>query len=282
MKSSAVAAGDTATAAQYNDLRQDAQGGSFLKVHAQASPGMTVKIEAGFCFIGLTKVNYAGGNSGTITAPATNPRIDLIVINSSGTISAVTGTEAASPSVPTYPEDKMVLAEIYLRVGATSIKDADDSTNGYIQNDVRPFLHKGRSFNTLVRAGSNAAQVITDTSFYIVQFDTETFDLLSEYNNGSGVFTATYAGYYRVHASIQINPVNTAKSATLYIRRNTVIQSGVTFYNVGTDSQNIEIHDIISLTAGQTIDIYFGTNDSSGATLGNNSGLQRLLIERIG
>ena len=51
----------------------------------------------------------------------------------------MTGTEAASPEPPDPEEDCVALAQLYLRVGMSSIKNADDAVNGYII-DARTFL----------------------------------------------------------------------------------------------------------------------------------------------
>lgn len=156
MRSSATTAGANAQASQYNDLRKDAYGGSMLLVHEQASPNMTVYVEPGVAYVGATRVIYAGGNSPSITNPVTNPRIDLITIDSAGTIAVTAGTEAASPSAPAYPANKLVLAEIYLRTTGTTIRDTDQGSGHYIKNDVRPFL--GGAYiasNAQVAAGSN-------------------------------------------------------------------------------------------------------------------------------
>ena len=122
--------GDEVTAANLND-----QG---LKVVAQSTPGMTLAVKAGVAIVDGTIVKYAGGNTPTITAPAANSRIDLITINSSGTIGVTAGSEAASPSAPAYPSDKTVLAEVYLRVGTTAIHNTDQGSHGYIYRDSRP------------------------------------------------------------------------------------------------------------------------------------------------
>jgi microcystin-dependent protein len=140
MKSAAVNAGDNILATQYDNLRNDAYGGSMLLPHAQSSPGLTLKVEAGVCYIGITRVIYAGGNSPSFTAPSANPRIDLLTIDSSGTLAITQGTENASPVAPTYPTNKMVLCEVYNRVSETLINDADSGSNGYIYNDVRQFI----------------------------------------------------------------------------------------------------------------------------------------------
>lgn len=164
MRSSEVSAGTDILASQYNNLRKDAYGGAQLLVHEQSSPNMTVYVEPGVVYVGATRVAYAGGNSPTITAPVANPRIDLITINSSGTIQVTAGSEGASPAVPTYPSDKAVLAEVYLRVGSTTINDADATTNSYIQRDVRPFLG-GAYISSNAQVASGAAIDISKISF---------------------------------------------------------------------------------------------------------------------
>lgn len=157
-QSAKVSIGDNATAAQYNALVDDTKGGSFLHPHQQSAPNMTLKIEAGQFYVGAARVVCAGGNTPAFTAPTTNPRIDLVTIDSAGTVAITQGTEAASPSVPSYPEDKVVICEVYHRVGETSIKDADDSINGYIQRDVRPLLRSLQITDAQVASGA-AVQV---------------------------------------------------------------------------------------------------------------------------
>lgn len=139
MKSSTVASGDTATPAQYNNLREDAKIAANLLAHEQATPDMTLKIEAGIFYMGATRIVYAGGNTPSFTAPTTNPRIDIVAMRFDGDITILQGSEAASPVPPTYLLDKFVICEVYHRVGETSIKDSDDSSNGYIYRDVRQF-----------------------------------------------------------------------------------------------------------------------------------------------
>lgn len=147
MRSSPVNSGDNVLASQYDNLRLDAQPASYLYPHQQSSPNMTLYVEAGCCFIGGTKVIFAGGNSPTFSAPGSNNIINLLVIDSSGTLSIVVGTSGSSPTAPAYPKDKIVLAEVYIRSASTSIKDSDDSTNGYIYNHVRPFLNNEKSIS---------------------------------------------------------------------------------------------------------------------------------------
>ncbi len=75
----------------------------------------------------------ADWTSGDLSAPVGNPRIDTVSVDpEDGSITITTGTESASPSAPATPSGKVKIAELYHRVGETSIKDTDDASNGYI------------------------------------------------------------------------------------------------------------------------------------------------------
>jgi hypothetical protein len=106
---------------------------------------MELYVQPGTYYIGTTRVLFLGGSTPTFTAPVSHPRIDLVTADSSGTIALVTGTEGASPSAPAYPANKLVLAEIFHVVGETALYDVDNqqSGQGYVYNDVRPFFPGG-------------------------------------------------------------------------------------------------------------------------------------------
>lgn len=57
-------------------------------------------------------------------ADATNPRIDLIVVNSSGTKAVRAGTAAASPKPPARTANDVVLAAVYVPANDTSIESS--------------------------------------------------------------------------------------------------------------------------------------------------------------
>jgi hypothetical protein len=92
--------------------------------HAQATPNMTVALDPGFVFDprNASLVAVAGQSSGTFTAPVSQPRIDRVVVDAgTGTVSVLTGTEAASPSAPALPLGKMPVAQVLLQTSTTSI-----------------------------------------------------------------------------------------------------------------------------------------------------------------
>lgn len=139
-----------------NDLNALFRGDlSPLRARAQSTPNMTVAV-AGTdvesfwreVWIGVDlPLNYAGGNSSTITAPAANPRIDLLTIDSAGTLAWTTGAEAASPTPPNCPSGKVPICWIYCKTTMIKIVNYENMganpNEGYIYRDVRPFLNLG-------------------------------------------------------------------------------------------------------------------------------------------
>lgn len=140
MQSPTRAVGDTFLATDHNQLRDDAYGASMLRARQQDTPGLTLYVEPGHVYINGSRVAYAGGSSPSFTAPAANPRIDILSMNSAGTLVRTAGTEAASPVAPTYPDGNFYICEVYNRVAQTIIYTTDQASNGYISKDLRPFL----------------------------------------------------------------------------------------------------------------------------------------------
>lgn len=113
-----------------------------LKVAALGTPGMQVQIKQGIGFHTKAFIfNQADTLSEVLVAPTGNPRIDIVQINyKTQAITIKTGAEAASPSAPSVDPFSLKLAEIYHRVGESSIKDTDDASNGYI-TDSRTYCN---------------------------------------------------------------------------------------------------------------------------------------------
>jgi hypothetical protein len=122
--------------------------------HAQDSPNMTARIDAGSILANGAVVSQSAQNTGTITAPVSNPRYDLIVIDAlTAAISVVTGTEAVSPSLPAIPNNKIPIAQISLSVGQSSIINAnitDLRTSFGKLTSVAPVVVKTAGYNMAV------------------------------------------------------------------------------------------------------------------------------------
>lgn len=141
-------------------------------VSQQPTPNLTVLVSAvAAAYFGATKVTKTASAPYTVTisaADATNPRIDLITLDSSGTLAVVAGTPAGTPAVPAYPADKMVLAEIYVRATSTAIYNFDQGgTSSYIRNQVQPRLilpypASGSITTAMIAGGSITSALIAD------------------------------------------------------------------------------------------------------------------------
>lgn len=93
--------------------------------HAQSSPNMTVRVDAGALLSGTTLTEVAAQNTGTITAPGSNSRIDRVVIDSTtGAVSVITGTPGVSPAVPALTAGKLPIAQVLLTSASTSITNS--------------------------------------------------------------------------------------------------------------------------------------------------------------
>jgi hypothetical protein len=115
-----------------------------LRARAESTPSMTVAVgtDASVAYVnGLTPMNYAGASSPTLTAPSGNNRLSVLTIDRSNTLAWTNGTEATSPSEPVFPYGKLPICTVFCRPGMSSIKNTDDSVNGYIYLDRRPFLN---------------------------------------------------------------------------------------------------------------------------------------------
>ena len=103
---------------------QERIGLAFLP-QAQATPNMTVRVLAGALMISGVLTEVAAQNTGAITAPVTNPRIDRVVLNpNTGTIQIVTGAEATSPVAPAIPADRLPICRFQLATSTTAITNS--------------------------------------------------------------------------------------------------------------------------------------------------------------
>ena len=74
----------------------------------------------------MTLTEKVAQTTGTLTAPTTDPRIDRVVIdNTTGVVSVITGVEAASPVPPALTAGKLPVCQVALAVSQTQILNAD-------------------------------------------------------------------------------------------------------------------------------------------------------------
>jgi hypothetical protein len=122
-----------------NSFKQGIDGyGVFSGLAVSAGTGLQVSVATGSAYFAGTKVTKASPTLVSLTAAdPTNPRRDIIVMNSSGTISAVAGTAAAAtpggytkfqlwtPYAEPIPSGSIILGEVYVAATATSLVASD-------------------------------------------------------------------------------------------------------------------------------------------------------------
>ena len=181
------------------------------------------------------------------TADATNPRLDLIVVNSSGALAVRAGTAAANPKPPARTANDVVLAVAYVpatdtTIGTTQITDLrvirDDIATApqYLRQDSTRTLTSSIAAQQLFNASTNG-RITLDVGTY--EFDmivaltsmsatsgNATFDLggtatlaaLLWYGMGrdaaADAATGTYAGSYSADATLVTAPLVTAATTT--------------------------------------------------------------------
>ena len=102
--------------------------------------------------VGTSWINFAGDTSITATVDSTNPRINILVYDTSGTtLKWIDGTPASSPSAPDVTNsDYVPICQAYIPAGATMIVNYEDkdtfTSAGYIYKDIRPFLSRSGVF----------------------------------------------------------------------------------------------------------------------------------------
>jgi len=107
-------------------------------LQVNASSGMSVTVNAGVAFVQGSTSATAGMYTGCLdttstltatTSDPTNPRIDNVIVQfvdngnntSTGTINIQAGTPAASPVAPTLPANSLLLAQLSVGAGVSSI-----------------------------------------------------------------------------------------------------------------------------------------------------------------
>ncbi|MCK9622200.1 MAG: phage tail protein [Methylobacter sp.] len=173
-------------------------------VTQQATPNMTAHILAGSIFDGTDSISIAAQNTGTITAPTTNPRIDRVVISQTdATFLVIAGTEAATPAAPAITAGYFPCAQILLSVGDTAITTAmiTDERSGFTLTPV--VIPSPAAATALTYSASITADYSVDNSFTLTLTGNTTITFsngvdgrpihLRIKQGGAGSYTVTWA-----------------------------------------------------------------------------------------
>lgn len=136
--------------------------------HESSPAAMNVTVDSGRLFAAGAVVSQAQQVTGTITAPATNPRIDRIVVDATtGAVSVIAGAENVAPTAPAITAGKLPVARVTLVVGQTAIEN-DDITDerGPLVSAMLDALARLSSNGLVTRtaAGTVAARSVAGTA----------------------------------------------------------------------------------------------------------------------
>lgn len=90
-----------------------------------AGANMSVDVQAGTVIIGGELTTVSLTNLVIAAADAANPRIDLVMVNTSGVPSVITGTPAATPLSPAWNAGEILVGTVYVAALDTAINDTD-------------------------------------------------------------------------------------------------------------------------------------------------------------
>lgn len=210
-------------------------------VTAQGSPNMTVAVAVGVVRIAGRRVSVVAGNVTITAANATNPRIDLITVDTTGTKAAVAGTAAAVPLEPAVPAGRVVLAQVYVpangtTIGSSQIVDRGLAVNAPLSENLKWYgaqgdgktvtdgaMTTGTSTLTSATAGFTSADVgkrihVTRASSTAVELYTKIVSI----TNGTTAVIAVAPGFSLTGRTIWIDEkrsvtdgVTTANSTTI-------------------------------------------------------------------
>lgn len=149
---------------EYLEVLADGVGGrncvlSGCLVTAQGTPDMTVAVAKGAVLSNGALFPVTAGNVTVTAANGTNPRIDLIVVNSAGTKTIRTGTAAANPKPPARSLDDVVLAAVYVPANDTAI-NSNQITDMRVLRTQGPIVIYKRTTDEVTNTSSAAIHLL--------------------------------------------------------------------------------------------------------------------------
>lgn len=228
-------------------------GATELSVAQQASPNMSVLLGAGRATIQNTSVSNPAGqtwNTGgayvayndaalsltVTTSNPSNPRIDICVLTiqdsfysgatNTAVASIIAGTPSVSPVPPSAPSNSIILANIAVGAGVTSIVTSNITYEASLPSIVGvssaiSALQSSTSTGGFSRVGT---QTLANggTAPTLTTMNTGEFATAKGFTVSAGVFTCTLAGLYLVAFSIDGTTANATQYGTLTIVHNAV------------------------------------------------------------
>ena len=143
-----------------------------------------------------------------------------------------------------------------------------DMVDGY----HAPFGHE-------VRAYVSSMQSVSPSTFTVVQFDAESFDVGGDFDTTTYRYTAPVGGKYAVDANVEwLAPSSAVHTQTMIYKNGSLLSRAFT-YRPTSGSMTTRISDLITLAAGDYIDIR--VVGSVGGTIASGDGNSWLTVRRV-
>ena len=115
---------------------------------------------------------------------------------------------------------------------------------------------------TAMRAGLSANQSIPASTITKVQFNSEAFDIRSEYDNTTNFrWTCQIPGIYSVKAQVRFNTIVAGSKVQLYLRKNAADFAYIQQASSGAD-QTVFVDSNVQCAIGDYVEAFFWHNDS--------------------
>jgi hypothetical protein len=202
----------------------------------------------------------------TVTAAAApasgSNRIDLVVCQPRGNdldgganndfiFTVVTGTAAATPVAPAVPAGAVVLAQVYIPGGSSSVTAGNITDRRVMTNPTN--LYSARAYRQAAFVPTAVAPIVLDTA---------SFDPSSGFNLGTGLYTCPAAGVYMVTGALSVSSTAAAQILVGTIQRNgtSTTSGGLANSTAAAQTLTSAMTDLISCAKGDTLALANGYN----------------------
>ena len=233
-----------------------------LKVEAQATPNMTVKVSEGsFWTADNEHMEYIGGTSATISAPGSGAKWVLVTVKSTGLLNIVNGTTSGTPQLPDASSyaDELPLAAIFVGDTTTAI------TNDMIY-DLRPLWSIPPDSVSQTQLNDFATITYVDNSVATKADLDGTSDLnftLSKgvvSSNNSGVYVNSLTGM----VGIRFNETLLAGSPLIITPQWEFTNDTIDWYPIAIGTPANDYYTRAQLNAGQLDVLYYTRTELNG------------------
>lgn len=219
-------------------------------VTAQGSPNMTVAVAAGYVRIGGAGVAVTAGNV-TVTSNSSGlTRVDLVVVNNSGTKSVLAGTPGTSPLWPSA-SGYVILARIEVPSGVSAITSAHiTDKRAVVQLDSLVVNVKDYGAKGDVRTVADGVATASSTTFTSATAAFTSADVNKQIViAGAGLFGASHA--------TTIASVTNATTALLTAAALTTVSAAAAYF--ATDDNTALVNAIAATPIGGTLTLAGGS-----------------------